>query len=196
MYQEAKKAAKKAVAVAKADHYADLSDKLETRDGERHLHRIAKARHLQAEDIEKFLGINDENGHLLTNRKRAMKRWHDYFERISTVEFAHPPILCVPPTHGPVQKITVEETEAALKKVKRGKATGPDDIAADLWKLRCWSPAELLTKFFNQIVMENKVPGSWQESTTILIWKKKGSPADCTNYRPIRLLSHSMKIFE
>uniref|UniRef100_A0A183GRS3 Uncharacterized protein n=1 Tax=Heligmosomoides polygyrus TaxID=6339 RepID=A0A183GRS3_HELPZ len=45
------------------------------------------------------LGINDENGHLLTNRKRAMERWHDYFERISTVEFAHPPTPCVPPTH-------------------------------------------------------------------------------------------------
>ncbi|VDP23047.1 unnamed protein product [Heligmosomoides polygyrus] len=28
------------------------------------------------------------------------------------------------------------------------------------------------------------------------IWKKKGSLADCSNFRPIRLLSHSMKIFE
>ncbi|VDO97566.1 unnamed protein product [Heligmosomoides polygyrus] len=55
---EAKKAAKKAVDVAKAVHYEDLSDKLETRDGERHLYRLAKARHRQAEDIEKFLGIN------------------------------------------------------------------------------------------------------------------------------------------
>ncbi|VDP07617.1 unnamed protein product, partial [Heligmosomoides polygyrus] len=105
------------------------------RDGERHLCRLAKARHRQAEDIEKFLGINDENGHLLTNRKRAMKRWHDYFERISTEELAHPPIPCVPSTHGPLQKSTVEETEAALKKMKPGKATGPDGIAADLWKL-------------------------------------------------------------
>ncbi|VDP01914.1 unnamed protein product [Heligmosomoides polygyrus] len=77
MYQESKKAGKKAVAVAKAVHCDDLSDKLETRDGERHLYRPAKARHHQAEDIEKLLGINDENGHLMTNRKRAMKRWHD-----------------------------------------------------------------------------------------------------------------------
>ncbi|VDP07493.1 unnamed protein product [Heligmosomoides polygyrus] len=111
------------------------------------------------------------------NRKRAMERWHEYFERISTVEFAHPTIPCVPPTHGPVQKIThgpvqkitVEETEAALKNMKPGKATGPDDIAADLWKSRYWNPAEWLTKFFNQVVAEKKVPGSWQESTTIPI---------------------------
>ncbi|VDP55705.1 unnamed protein product [Heligmosomoides polygyrus] len=75
----------KAVAVAKAAHCDDLSDKLETRDGERHLYRLAKARHHQTEDIEKILGINDENGHLLTKREGVMKRWHDYLERISTV---------------------------------------------------------------------------------------------------------------
>lgn len=30
----------------------------------------------------------------------------------------------------------------------------------------------------------------------ISIRKKEGSPADCSNYCPIRLLSHSMNIFE
>ncbi|VDO72663.1 unnamed protein product [Heligmosomoides polygyrus] len=76
------------------NHYDNLSDKLETKD------------------IGKFLGVIDENDHLLTNGKRALRRWHDYFEGIST-------------------KITVEETEEALKKMKPGKSAGPDDIAAD-----------------------------------------------------------------
>ncbi|VDO84953.1 unnamed protein product [Heligmosomoides polygyrus] len=74
--------------------------------------------------------------------------------------------------------------------------TGPDDLAADVWKLKLWYPAEWLTEFFNQVVKEKKVPECWHNSTTIPIWKKKGSPADCPNYRPIRFLSHSMKIFE
>ncbi|VDP11674.1 unnamed protein product [Heligmosomoides polygyrus] len=139
-----------------ADNWRMYQEAKRTRGGERQLYRLAKARHRQSEDIEKFFGINDENGHLLMNRKRAMERWHDYFERISTVEFAHPPIPRVPPTHGPVQKITVEETEAALKKMKPGKATGPDDIAAELCNSRCWNPAEWLTKFFNQVVAEEK----------------------------------------
>uniref|UniRef100_A0A7I4YN09 Reverse transcriptase domain-containing protein n=1 Tax=Haemonchus contortus TaxID=6289 RepID=A0A7I4YN09_HAECO len=63
-----------------------------------------------------------------------------------------------------------------------------------LWKSKCWNPAGWLTDFFNQVVAEKKVPESWQQ--TIPIWKKKGSPGDCARYRPIRLLSHSMKIFE
>ncbi|VDP06616.1 unnamed protein product [Heligmosomoides polygyrus] len=44
-YHEAKKAAKKAVAVAKATHYNDVYEKLESRDGERYLYRLAKKRH-------------------------------------------------------------------------------------------------------------------------------------------------------
>ncbi|VDP40948.1 unnamed protein product [Heligmosomoides polygyrus] len=111
MYQETKKTAKKGIAAPKAAHYDDLSDKVETRDDERHLYRLAKARCRQAEDIEKFLDVNDHNDHLLTNRKRAMRRWHDYFEEISTVEFDHPSIPCVPPTRRPVQKITLEEAK-------------------------------------------------------------------------------------
>uniref|UniRef100_A0A8L8KWU0 ERVV2 protein n=1 Tax=Heligmosomoides polygyrus TaxID=6339 RepID=A0A8L8KWU0_HELPZ len=93
-------------------------------------------------------------------------------------------------------KITVSETEAALRKMKSGKGTGPDDLPADLWKSKGWCPADWLTEFFNQVVAEKKVPESWQQSTTIPTWKKKGSPANCASYRPIPLPSHTMKISE
>ncbi|VDO98528.1 unnamed protein product, partial [Heligmosomoides polygyrus] len=62
------------------------------------------------------------------------------------------------PTHSPVQKITGKEIEAVLKKMRPGKATGPDDVAADLWKSKYWYPAEWLAKFFSQVVAEKKVP--------------------------------------
>ncbi|VDO94726.1 unnamed protein product [Heligmosomoides polygyrus] len=159
-YHEAKKAAKKAVALTKATHY-----------------NYRKARVARC--------INDENGHLLTERKKALKRWCDYFEGISTelLSMFRP-------------QITVKETDAALRMMRPGKATGPDDLPADLWKSKFWYSVEWLVKFFNQVVAEKKVPDVRQESTTIPVWKKKDSPTDCSNYRPIRLLSHSMKIFE
>lgn len=62
---EAKKAPKKAAPVAKTAHYDDVNIELNTRDA--HLHRLTKAHHRQAEDLEKFFGINDENGQLVTN---------------------------------------------------------------------------------------------------------------------------------
>ncbi|EYB83298.1 hypothetical protein Y032_0338g2933 [Ancylostoma ceylanicum] len=74
---------------------------------------------------------------IFARRKGALRdRLHDYFEKISTEEFTHPPIPQLPPTHGPVL-ITVEETEAALKQLKSGKATSPDDVAVELWKSKC-----------------------------------------------------------
>ncbi|VDP46451.1 unnamed protein product [Heligmosomoides polygyrus] len=79
--------------------------------------------------------------------------------------------------------------------VVAGNTTGPDDLPADLWKSKGLCSADWLTEFFNQVVAKKKVPESWQESTTIPIWKKKGTPADCASYRPIRL-SHTMEIFE
>ncbi|VDP54324.1 unnamed protein product [Heligmosomoides polygyrus] len=67
-------------------------------------------------------------------RKKTLKRWRDYFDEISTVEFPHPAIPSAASIHGPVQEITVEDTEADLRKVKASKTTGPDDAEADLWK--------------------------------------------------------------
>ncbi|VDP05127.1 unnamed protein product [Heligmosomoides polygyrus] len=128
-YQEAKKA----VAVAKATRYGDgdVNEKLESRDGERYLYHPAKNRHRQTENIEKFLGTNDEDGHLLMDRRKALKRWRDYFEKISTAEFPHPPILSTAPIHGPVQdhrggdRSGFEEDET-----RQGKQLGPT-----IWRL-------------------------------------------------------------
>jgi len=54
----------------------------------------------------------------------------------------------------------------------------------------------LLTAMFNKITEDEKLPPVWSTSTTFPMWKNKGDVADCANYRPIRLLCHSMKIFE
>ncbi|EYC06533.1 hypothetical protein Y032_0075g944 [Ancylostoma ceylanicum] len=183
--------------VAYGTHYNNISKQLDAKHGgERLIYRLARSRQWQTKDVEKFYGVNDEHGQLITDHKKATKRWCDYFEKISTEEFGHPPIPQLPPTCGPIQPTTVEETMTALKSMKSGKATGPDDGAAELWKSRTWNSAQWLMAFFNKVVKEKKTPVDWQRSTTIPIWKRKDNPADCANYRPIPVLSHSMKIFE
>ncbi|EYB89510.1 hypothetical protein Y032_0231g3016 [Ancylostoma ceylanicum] len=89
-YLIAKKAAKKAVVATKAAHYDNISKQLDAKDGgERLIYRLAKSRHRQTE--EKFYGVN-EHGQLIRDRWKATKSWRDYFEKISTEEFGHPPI--------------------------------------------------------------------------------------------------------
>ncbi|KAK6729671.1 hypothetical protein RB195_006614 [Necator americanus] len=41
-----------------------------------------------------------------------------------------------------------------------------------------------------------RTPDVWQTSVTVPVWKGKGNIAVCTSYRPIRLLCHTMKVFE
>jgi hypothetical protein len=50
-----------------------------------------------------------------------------------------------------------------------------------------------LTKLFNHIFRSNKMPNEWR-STLVPIFKNKGDIQSCTNYRGIKLMSHTMKL--
>ncbi|EYC03689.1 hypothetical protein Y032_0092g2565 [Ancylostoma ceylanicum] len=163
-YREGRRTAKKAVATTKAAHYEVINKELDTRDCERLVYRFAKSRRWQAEDVEKFHGINDEHGQLLMDYGKVWERWHDYSKKLSTEKFNHLPIAQLPPTQGPVPPITVEETEAALKQLKSGEATGPDVVAVELWKSKSWSPAAWLTESFKRVIVEKSVPLDWQRN--------------------------------
>ncbi|XDV49320.1 hypothetical protein PO909_018594 [Leuciscus waleckii] len=71
-----------------------------------------------------------------------------------------------------------------------------DDIPAEVWKLIGRHGAESLASLFNRMIAENKPPRAWTTSVSVPIWKGKGDVSECTNYRPISLLCHTMKIFE
>ncbi|EYC25573.1 hypothetical protein Y032_0011g1280 [Ancylostoma ceylanicum] len=196
-YLAAKREAKKAVAIAKSKHYRELYDTLNTSEGEKLLYRLAKARHRSTTMTTGHIGtIKASNGNILRNPDDVLERWRQYFDQMFNEEFPHPSI---PPTEciqGPVLPIAPAEVSEAIKKMKRNKATGPDDVPVDVWKLMGESGAAWLSKIFNRILMEGKTPEVWQMSTTVPIWKERGDSADCSSYRPIRLLCHTMKIFE
>jgi hypothetical protein len=84
----------------------------------------------------------------------------------------------------------------ALKKIKTGKALGPDDIPIEVW--RCLGDIAIvwLTKLFNTIFRSNKMPDEWRRSILVPIFKNKGDIQSCTNYRVIKFMSHTMKLWE
>ena len=43
---------------------------------------------------------------------------------------------------------------------------------------------------------EEKEAKEWEESLTTVVFKGKGDTLECGNYRGIRLLEHSMKVWE
>ncbi|GJR62447.1 retrovirus-related pol polyprotein LINE-1 [Tanacetum coccineum] len=53
-----------------------------------------------------------------------------------------------------------------------------------------------LTCLFNKIFSSAKMPDEWRLSEVIPIYKNKGDAQTCSNYRGIKLLSHTMKLWE
>ncbi|EYB80913.1 hypothetical protein Y032_0397g703 [Ancylostoma ceylanicum] len=140
------------------------------------------------------------NGNPKTSKSRttlttytAISQWIEGRKRGGvTGEFRNSPIPQLPPTYGPIQPITVDETMVVLKRTKPGKATD-DDVAAELWVSRHFTSPELLAGLFNWVVAQKKTPLNWQRSTTTPIWKKEGNSA---NHRPTHLLTYNVNIFE
>ncbi|XP_049766179.1 uncharacterized protein LOC126095426 [Schistocerca cancellata] len=143
-----------------------------------------------------FYRVNDEAGNLLVDWKKIRERWGSHFKKISTEELSHPPILIGHAVEWPVTEVAVEEVKTDLRKTKPGKATGTDDLPAQLWCSHHWKAAEWLTELFNKITDEGQTPTDWQQSVTVPTFKKKENRAECTNYHPIQILCHVMKIFE
>ena len=95
-----------------------------------------------------------------------------------------------------MRKIQKKEIAEALKKMKSRKAVGPDGIPIEAWKCLDESGLEWLTNLFNKIWQTNKSPNEWRKSTLVPLYKNKGDIQDCINYRGIKLMSHSMKLWE
>jgi len=89
-----------------------------------------------------------------------------------------------------------QEVTEALTKLKNGKATGPDDIPAEVWKCLGDVGIDMLWDLMTKIYEEEKIPNEWRDSVIIPIYKEKGNIQDCSNHRGIKLMSHTMKIWE
>ncbi|KAK3516828.1 hypothetical protein QTP70_023704, partial [Hemibagrus guttatus] len=95
-----------------------------------------------------------------------------------------------------VDKIRKDEVRKALKRMKSGKAVGPDDIPVEVWKCLGEAAVELLTSLFNRVLESERMPEEWRRSVLVPIFKNKGDVQSCSNYSGIKLMSHTMKLWE
>jgi hypothetical protein len=77
-----------------------------------------------------------------------------------------------------------------------GKTMGPDGIPIEVWRTLGDVAIVWLTKLFNHIFRSNKMPVEWRRSILVPIFKNKGDVQSCTNYWGIKLMSHTMKLWE
>lgn len=198
-YREAKKAAKRAVAVAKGKKYDELYERLGTREGEKDVHRIAKSRARAQKDVVEVRCVKDEAGEVLVRDREIQDRWRRYFAGLMNdvgeseiVEQVEKRVE----EEQEVEPVTLEEVKCALRKMEAGKAVGPDGIPGDVWKLVGEKATTWLQGLFNRMLLGEQMPREWRESWVVPLYKGKGEAQDCKNYRGIKLMSHTMKLWE
>ncbi|KAK3571709.1 hypothetical protein QTP86_017856, partial [Hemibagrus guttatus] len=187
------------VSKAKQKAYDELYTRLDTREGQKVLYRLARQRDRDGTDVQQVRVIKDRDGRVLTSEESVQRRWKEYFEELMNEEHeggGGGRVEGVNSVEQKVDKIRKDEVRKALKRMKSGKAVGPDDIPVEVWKCLGEAAVEFLTSLFNRVLESERMPEEWRRSVLVPIFKNKGDVQSCSNYRGIKLMSHTMKLWE
>jgi len=188
------------VSVAKGKAYDDLYQRLGTKEGEKDIYRMTRIHERKTRDINQIKCIKDGMDRLLVKDDEIKGRWREYFDKLFNGENEGTTFELDDSFDDTnrrfVRRFQEAEIGEALKRMKGGKAMGPDGIPIEVW--RCLGDRAIvwLTKLFNLIFRSNKMPEEWRRSILVPIFKNKGDVQSCTNYRGIKLMSHTMKLSE
>ena len=142
-----------------------------------------------------FKFIRGDDNVLKTDECEVRDVWKGYYSNLLNVE--NPNIIEeTAVVLGPVEEVTFNEVERALRGMKLGKAIGPSGLSADLLKAAGENIVPKLTVLFNEILSAGISPEEWTHSVTVPIYKGKGDPLMCSKYRGVRILEHGMRIWE
>ncbi|GFO24946.1 endonuclease-reverse transcriptase [Plakobranchus ocellatus] len=134
--------------------------------------------------------IKAMNGDIIIDKEKILERWEEYIRElfkddrkdhnIMKNNFAGPSIM-------------KEEIETAIKKMKYGKATGPDNISVELIEALEDFGIGKVTHLLNEIYDTGQIPTDLSKSIFIALPKKPGA-TECELDRTISLMSHITKI--
>ena len=175
----------------------DLYARLETKEGEKKLYRLARKRDRAEKDVQHVKVLKDENGNVMVNSEAVLKRWKEYFEKLINKENNREPHTEEAElVNKEVNCMSREEVKNALRRMKKGKVVGPDKLPVEVWKCMGKMGINFLTRLFNRLLVGKRMPEEWRRSVLIPIYKNKGATQCCGNYVGIKLMSHTMKVWE
>jgi hypothetical protein len=134
-YKKARRNAKNVVSEVRGQAYMEMYRKLDTKEGENDVYKMAKLRERKTRDFNQVKCIKDETDRLLVKDKDIKNRWREYFDKLFNDESEKIVIELddsIDTNRRFVRRIQESEVKEALKKMKTGKALGPDDIPIEV----------------------------------------------------------------
>ena len=95
-----------------------------------------------------------------------------------------------------VEEIRQGEVETTIHKMKKGKATGADEVRLDMLEMTGEVGVKWTGRLLNVCMQEGRIPKEWRMGLIVPIWKRKGDVHDPGKYRGITLLSQVLKLLE
>ena len=134
---------------------------------------MARQRDRVGKDVQHVRVIKDENGNVMVNSEAVLKRWKEYFEKLMNEENNREPMTEEAEViNEEVNCVSRNEVKNALRRIKKGKAVGPDELPVEVWKCMEKIGIEFLTRLFNRLLMGEWMPKEWRRSVLIPIYKK------------------------
>ena len=95
-----------------------------------------------------------------------------------------------------IPPFTAQELNKVIAKLKRNKATGPDNIPNTAFIEANKQTRTIILKALNHITSTKNIPTQWQKGEVIRPYKGKGVKGKCSNERGITLSSNMGKLYE
>ena len=92
--------------------------------------------------------------------------------------------------------ITMKELNRAIRKLKRKKSLGPDNIPNEIFIESSVETRRIYLDIMNRIHSKEEIPPTWLNGHIIRLYKGKGTKGKCSNERGITLASNMGKIYE
>ena len=174
---------------------------------------IWQARKKKRRKTELDYNIITEDDRVLTCPEETKNHVAEYFKdlyqaRPGTPEYDHWTQLItdtvqqatekIPPTttNQGSEPISEKEINKVIKKLKRKKSVGPDEIPNEIFIEGNKSVRNTLLKTYNRIHSTEEIPPCWLKGEIIRLYKGKGKKGKCSNERGITLASNIGKVYE
>ena len=151
------------------------------------------------DNIKEFVGekksnsaggcIKSKEGEMIFEREKVLNRWSEYIGDLFADE--RPPLPEPSNDRGP--PILKAEVERAIKSSQLGKAPGDDGITTEMLKFLEDFGTDKLTDLFNTIYASGTFPEELLKSVYTPL-PKQPRATDCSNFRTISLMPHTLKI--